>query len=111
LDLSAANYQPNVTIRIKGIKLSGIQNFNAFGIDNLILFSDNTRMEVRSASNSPVFQLIAHQAVASATNDTDFGSLLTNEESSVKTYRISNTGSKPLIINSIAVIPSDQGFA
>ncbi|MBN8621524.1 MAG: T9SS type A sorting domain-containing protein [Flavobacteriales bacterium] len=55
--------------------------------------------------------MINHSAAASVTLDTDFGSLLTNEEFTDKTYRITNTGSRTLNIGSIQLSPGNVGFS
>lgn len=101
-----------VKIRIVGniTSQSGLQ-INYFGINNISLVREITTISVRSTKANPQPSFITHNAGASVTFDTDFGNLLTNEESVDKTYRIANTGSETLKINSIQIDPNNVGFS
>jgi len=99
-----------VKIRIVGnFSKSGL-NISYFGINNISLVREITTISVRS-TKAPQPPLINHSAAASVTLDTDFGSLLTNEEFADKTYRITNTGSRMLNIGSIQLSPGNVGFS
>lgn len=100
-----------VKIRIVGniTSTSGLQ-VDYFGIGNISLVREITSISVRG-TKTPAPSFITHNAGASVTYDTDFGSLLTNEESLDKTYRITNTGSRTLKINSIQLDPNNVDFS
>ena len=100
-----------VKIRIVGniTSTSGL-NIDYFGIGNISLVREITSISVRG-TKTPAPSFITHNAGASVTYDTDFGSLLTNEESLDKTYRITNTGSRTLKINSIQLDPNNVDFS
>lgn len=99
-------------IRIVGNFTKSGLNIDYFGINNISLVREITSISVRS-TKTPQPPLITHSAGASVTLDTDFGSLLTNEESEAvdKTYRITNTGTRTLNINSIQLSPGNVGFS
>ena len=99
-----------VKIRIVGNFTKSGLNIDYFGINNISLVREITSISVGS-TKTPEPPLITHNAGASVTLDTDFGSLLTNEESVDKTYRITNTGTRTLNINSIQLSPGNVGFS
>lgn len=98
-----------VKIRIVGNFTKSGLNISYFGINNISLVREITTISVRS-TKTPQPPLITHSAAASVTLDTDFGSLLTNEEFADKTYRIANTGSRTLNISTIQLSPGNVGF-
>lgn len=106
--IPAASNQPNVKVRIEGTSSSfGI--FTYFGIDNLAIVRNTTTISVRSNANAGMPN-INYSEAASVPKDTDFGSLLTNEEILDKTYRITNTGTQTLNLSGLSIAPNDQGF-
>ena len=99
-----------IKIRIIGnITSSSGFSIDYFGIDNISLVKETTTITVISIKN-PTPAFITHASNASLAKDTDFGSLLTNEEEVEKTYRIKNTGSRDLKISSIDIVPDTEGF-
>ena len=99
-----------VKIRIVGNFTKSGLNIDYFGINNISLVREITSISVRS-TKTPQPPVIAHNSGASVTMDTDFGSLLTNEETLDKTYRITNTGSRTLNVSSIYISPNNADFS
>lgn len=99
-----------IKIRIVGnITTSSGSSIDYFGINNISLVKETTSISVIS-TKTPTPSFITHSSSASLAKDTDFGSLLTNEDQVEKTYQIKNTGSRDLKISSIDIVPNNQGF-
>lgn len=105
--LNGADQQSNVSIIIEG-SVGSLWDIDSFGINNLRIIANNTTMTIRRDLTG--YPNIPHQANASITYDTDFGSLLTNEEEVIKRFRISNTGTRELNISNMHISPNDQDF-
>lgn len=99
-----------IKIKIIGTFTKSGLDINYFGVNNISLVKETTKISVISTKTNPVPLFINHLDGASVTRDTDFGSLLTNEDELEKTFQIKNTGTGELKINSIDVIPNNQGF-
>ena len=110
LAVPQATVPSRIKIRIVGnITSSSGSSIDYFGINNISLVKETTSISVIS-TKTPTPSFITHLSSASLAKDTDFGSLLTNEEEVEKTYQIKNTGSRDLKISSIDIVPNNQGF-
>lgn len=105
----SADHQSDVNIRIVGTHSGGFLGIHGSGIQNLAIVTNTTKLTVNSIENGG-YPNIDYNESASAAKDTDFGSLLTMEETTDKTFKITNTGDKKLKIQSIVINQNDQDF-